>query len=66
MQKEKIFFLGNFDLFTKKKLIFARAFGTASVQSQSLDQLLVPGVFLRFAFLHHHRWSLQAAWTKSQ
>ena len=31
---------------TKKKLIFTHLFGTASVRSRSLDQPLVPGVFI--------------------
>ena len=46
---KKYFFLGNFNSFYGKKLIFAHFFRTASVWLRSLDQPLVPGVFPSFS-----------------
>ena len=45
MQKKNIFFR-LFFFAPEKKVIFARFFATASVRSRSLDQPLVPGVFI--------------------
>ena len=60
MQKQKKI-LGNFIFFTKKKLIYELAFGTASVHSWSLDQPLVPGVLnLHNYFLRRGSWFLPA------